>query len=912
MKKIYFFYLLFTLLLSQTLQAQIVNIPDYNFKFFLLYPLSTGGVIKDLDGNTIYTVDTNNDGKIQESEVSQIKELYFSLPPVKSIHDYVVINSLEGIKSFTHLEVLSIPFSTISSLDLGGLTNLKKIIFNQGNISSLNLQGLTNLEYLDCRLNYNLQSIDLQGLSKFKYINIAGCNLTEPLQFLQPVKNTLQSLSFDVKSNDDVNYLQNFDNLTYLAFHSGISSVSLPLIKNLTDLKCSGFHSLYNLDINNLIKLKNLTCEFTEITSLNLLGLQNLENIKLNNNKLSSIEYHGSSLINLDCSSNNITDLNIQNCLNLKSLNCSENKISNVNLQGFNNLEDISFYKNNLTSINLNGLINLISLDLSNNLFTSINLDEQKNLKILNCSNNLITFLDLEKNYNLEGLDANTNPNLRQLKIKNGTNELISISNCPLLNYICCDENEINFVTYVASTSNSQAQAAINTYCTFVPGGNYNTISGIARIDFNNNGCDSNDLPFFPIKYSITDGTNSGTIFGNENGEYKNYLSEGNYSITPILENPDYFIVSPTSKDFIFTDNNNNLQTQDFCITSNGTKNDLDVKIIPITNARPGFNSQYEIFYKNKGNTILNGSVDFYFDHTKTEYISSDILPDTQSSEKLSWNFNNLKPFENHKIKITLKTKTPPIVNTGDILVFTSNINPILGDQSSSDNTFNLNQTVVGSLDPNDKICLEGNIISPQLIGNFVTYKIHFENTGTANAEQIVVKDLIDTSTFDISSIIPISASHNFKTRISGNILEFIFENIDLPFDDENNDGYIVFKIKTLPSLAIGSILNNKADIFFDYNLPVTTNIASSQFLNSNNIDFKSKFKIFPNPVKDKIFIETSDKLKNIEVFDETGRIIQSIINPEKIINFSSYKKGIYFIKINTSNNQYVQKIIKE
>ena len=48
----------------------------------------------------------------------------------------------------------------------------------------------------------------------------------------------------------------------------------------------------------------------------------------------------------------------------------------------------------------------------------------------------------------------------------------------------------------------------------------------------------------------------------------------------------------------------------------------------------------------------------------------------------------------------------------------------------------------------------------------------------------------------DLNSLVPVSGSHSFVTRIiSGNKVEFIFESINLPFDDFNNEGYVAFKI---------------------------------------------------------------------------------------------------------------------
>ena len=81
-----------------------------------------------------------------------------------------------------------------------------------------------------------------------------------------------------------------------------------------------------------------------------------------------------------------------------------------------------------------------------------------------------------------------------------------------------------------------------------------------------------------------------------------------------------------------------------------------------------------------------------------------------------------------------------------------------------------------------------------------------------------------DSTKFDISTLIITRSSHSMVTEIDGYDVEFIFKNINLPFDDDNNDGYIAFKIKTLPTLQVGDIFENDAEIYFDYNAPITTN----------------------------------------------------------------------------------------
>jgi Zn-dependent M32 family carboxypeptidase len=94
-----------------------------------------------------------------------------------------------------------------------------------------------------------------------------------------------------------------------------------------------------------------------------------------------------------------------------------------------------------------------------------------------------------------------------------------------------------------------------------------------------------------------------------------------------------------------------------------------------------------------------------------------------------------------------------------------------------------LRQTVVNSFDPNDKTCLEGSTIPPSAVGKYVHYMIRFENKGTAEAQNVVVKDMIDTSKFDISSLVVTQGSHPFVTRITEtNKVEFIFEKYQFTF----------------------------------------------------------------------------------------------------------------------------------
>jgi hypothetical protein len=122
----------------------------------------------------------------------------------------------------------------------------------------------------------------------------------------------------------------------------------------------------------------------------------------------------------------------------------------------------------------------------------------------------------------------------------------------------------------------------VNPFCSFTPGVEYITVEGNTKLDTNLNGCDVNDAIFPSMEFEITNGSTTGIIIADNSGDYATYLPEDDtYTITPQLENPTYFTVSPTSIT-VDTSTASNPIAQDFCITPNGTKNDVQLMILPL------------------------------------------------------------------------------------------------------------------------------------------------------------------------------------------------------------------------------------------------------------------------------------------------------------------------------------------
>ena len=415
---------------------------------------------------------------------------------------------------------------------------------------------------------------------------------------------------------------------------------------------------------------------------------------------------------------------------------------------------------------------------------------------------------------------------------------------------------------------------------------------------------------------------NNYDFIANTTGNYNIAMVAGNYTVTPVFENPTYFTASPSSIPVTFP-SQTTPQLQNFCIIPVGNHPDLEVSVIPVNVARPGFDAKYKIIYKNKGNQIQSGTVNLAYDDSLMDLVSATPAASTQVANDLYWNFSNLNPMETREIVVTLNLNSPtdtPPVTAANLLSYTSGITSALTDEMPSDNTFILNQQVVNSYDPNDKTCLEGASIATTKVGDYVHYLIRFENTGSYLAENITVKDVIDTAKFDIATLEPTNGSHLFITKIlNGNKVEFFFENINLPFEDSTNDGYVAFKIKTKSTLVLGDTFSNSAAIYFDYNYPILTNTAVTVVQNplgTADFSFENYFVVYPNPVNDILNIDKKAdvEMKAISIYNTLGQLVLAIPNAYGIqhIDVSPLKIGNYIIKIKSDKGTLNTKFLKK
>jgi uncharacterized repeat protein (TIGR01451 family) len=355
-------------------------------------------------------------------------------------------------------------------------------------------------------------------------------------------------------------------------------------------------------------------------------------------------------------------------------------------------------------------------------------------------------------------------------------------------------------------------------------------ITGLVYADMNCDGeLNGNDIP---LPNSIIHDQNNlpiGSSFAN--GEYYSTLTDNSntfiHAMVPsgFFSGPEYAFTT-TDMDEIFSD-------YDFPLCPDLNFHDVRV-YAHCGQPRPGFYHTYQVFVANEAVPIENVLVTFDI----TNMLGSSIFTTngTVTGNTVSWTVTDLTFLESNQIFVQIYVDPTTPLGTIYSPIMTATLLSAITDDDPSDNNFTLNQIVVGSYDPNDK-----SVNTPALNldeinaeeGAWLDYTIRFQNTGTAEAINVRVDDIIEED-LDLSTFQMLDASHSFQLSFEENRkVEWLFENILLPDSFSNepaSHGFIHFRIKTKDNLQLTDVIENSVAIYFDFNEPIITNTANTIF----------------------------------------------------------------------------------
>lgn len=301
-------------------------------------------------------------------------------------------------------------------------------------------------------------------------------------------------------------------------------------------------------------------------------------------------------------------------------------------------------------------------------------------------------------------------------------------------------------------------------------------------------------------------------------------------------------------------------------------------------------------------------------------FINAQSIPPSSSTSS-SANWTGLTIPANETSNIWVKLLVDSTAQIGDTLCFTFSVGP--DTNFIANNQKQICLIVQNSFDPNLKeVYPVGNGSEGYIPENTeFTYTIHFQNTGTAAAINVTIKDSIDVN-LDISTFEPITSSHPYNIVILPGMLQFVYSGIHLPDSGTSlaeSNGSITFKIRALPNLGEGAQINNKAYIYFDNNEPIVTNTTLNTIeliTGINKVSLTNSLRVIPNPTDGLFRILSDKKIKCVNIFDISGRSVLQHINQANSyidINIANFEAGIYFVEtIDINNNALQIKLIKD
>lgn len=811
------------------------------------------------------------------------------------------------------------------------------------------VEHITNQSYI--KENENLSDITgFQSLSSIHELNIAQ----NPVLTNMEGYNQLQSIyRFKINDCDAIVDFSDFSNLSTVT--SGM------LISN-------------NLILDNLDALSNTTFGATILLS----GNPNLSSIDflIGKTKIEGILH--------------ISDANLLNSLSaLESIQTINQGLTISNLDLIDNLNAFANLDTLYQGLNISNMDNITSLSGFENLDRltgELHLENNPNLTDLSALNhtNRFSFFNLINNNSLTNLDdfinvENITYDVRiignsSLMNLNGFSNVtvgttsfssIEITDNPLIS-ICHEDFVCQFLTESDEAIFANNAPGCNSYSeVFMSCANQNPGFGKLQYhffnDLNENGIHESNEPFFPDGVLSIDSANLVTSSSN-NSNGVLLLPSDSYNIQYEQQFSPNWELSTTPAEFQVTFTPTFFcDSVQFGVTPTLIFDEM-TSFMVASQVRCGAPFTIEAFVKNTGSTFTSGTLWLTIDDNIDQSLQT---ADTiVAPNRYGWHFSNLPPTYTFSKSVTLNVPLPDVFPIGNALQLETNADFTGQNGNQTTTTFILDPTVLCAYDPNDKLVSPTHPQNYTLFDKDLIYTIRFQNTGNAPAFDVIIQDTLsphlDPNTFSV-----LASSHPnvlTSTMEQNQFLKFQFRDIFLPdstADFTGSQGYVTYKIRPYENLEEGTIIENTAHIYFDFNPAIVTNTTtnilafdededgyfsledcddSNDSINPGAVEIPNngidedcdgldilnavreiagqKVEIFPNPVSDVLIIEVENfKNFSFEISDLTGRILKKsqLTKNQQSIDFTLFSSGIYFIKIQSNNNKdfLIEKIVK-
>ncbi len=386
----------------------------------------------------------------------------------------------------------------------------------------------------------------------------------------------------------------------------------------------------------------------------------------------------------------------------------------------------------------------------------------------------------------------------------------------------------------------------------------FDSLRGTVFFDGNSDGVQSNGEYGLP-NVLVGTAANQNWVATDSTGAYNMFYGIVPDTVRPVKPSPHATITPP------FHLLQANSAFQDFAITLPPGIRDMRLSLTSADYFLRGYSNILFVRVQNLGSLLASGKVVVTLDD-KLEFLGSQPAPSQKNGQQITLPISGfIPPLQDRYLSLLVRTK--PNVALEDTVIVTALANWSTGtDLTPADNVAVLRDIVYSAFDPNDKSVRPGFYSVDSLSQRIpLDYTVRFQNTGNAPASTVIILDTLSTD-LDLATFEFVAASHPVSLRLlPGRVLEFRFDNIQLPdstADPAGSHGFARFRVTPYADLLPGDTIRNTAHIYFDFNDPIVTNTTETviAFASGTSAPVTGVFLIYPNPAQDQIFFEKDDE----------------------------------------------------
>lgn len=185
--------------------------------------------------------------------------------------------------------------------------------------------------------------------------------------------------------------------------------------------------------------------------------------------------------------------------------------------------------------------------------------------------------------------------------------------------------------------------------------------------------------------------------------------------------------------------------------------------------------------------------------------------------------------------------------------------------------------------------------------GNAHSFVFGIRYNGTLTAEQALQLIQSQTSYFNFTSAnnqVSTLSLNSFTGNTSGSGSWKVYKGKDLSSWQKKSN---------LSQIQLGN--NDWLGLSFGERRPFTPTEAANVTLGVSQVN-KKVLGVYPNPASDFIQVETSESLKEVNVYSVTGQKVMT--SQAAKVNIQSLNKGVYLVEIKTTESSTIHKIVKQ